>query len=748
MASSSGVRVVTDLYEQLKERDADRNASYDELLRFYAGSTLDEAKKQGFLSGIVKAVSSVWSAREGEEDTDLVTPINLIKPAIENKVAFLSLRPTVRVVEPPANLLTPAAGTPAVPGASATGLPAAGASPEMAPTGPTAPGTAPLPAPEAGGPPMPTSDVPATPPMPLPGATDINDFSVDFADRLEAVIESLLTFSNIHRRCRDVAWSMSAMDGAVIGVWPDFRHERPRIFTRTPQNFYPVSYDPDGLELAKALWVEVMNGHEIQARWGNDKYLGRKDVEVIQMIDEEKFYTVLDGKEFAHNPVDNMMGIVPIVCVGNLGLPGMVFGSTDLKDALPVAKLINRHVGLTEDMAAAMVNPTIVIRDPINVPPDLAIGRGGVATMGPQGSADVLGPIGLPNAWWSLANVLQNWFDVISDNPAVLRSEGAGSIITGKGFNAQMGPVAARMQTRLDIAMAAWKQVIKYTLLMWANFPGTQGKLKASGQRSKETYYIEATPQEFMVGGEMWTEIEVYLEAQNYMDRQGNAVELMQLYQNEILDWSTVADNIPQIRNKKRVRLAIDRDRQWKAEGLAMAQSVAQSGMTANVPLEDQQVTNYKMERGFQGEAGAPPGPEGEAGTASPVSAGPGAGQSGGGDLVGLLKEFFGSIPKLKGAVWFGGDPILAPQKFASDNWTVTVWVTDPQDKGTITNAARGVPEIYGHIVFQSGPPSPEEQAVQVSSGQQVGTPQEAAPQGGAAPVDSAGGLPPEMGGI
>ena len=87
--------------------------------------------------------------------------------------------------------------------------------------------------------------------------------------------------------------------------------------------------------------------------------------------------------------------------------------------------------------------------------------------------------------------------------------------------------------------------------------------------------------------------------------------------------------------------------------------------------------------------------------------------------LVDVMTEFFSSIPKLKGSVWFGGDPILAPEKFASDQWTVTVWVSDPLDQGTITRAAEKAEVVYGHIKFIQGTPSPEEKAIQVAGGQE-----------------------------
>jgi len=220
-------------------------------------------------------------------------------------------------------------------------------------------------------------------------------------------------------------------------------------------------------------------------------------------------------------------------------------------------------------------------------------------------------------------------------------------------------------------------------------------------------------------------------------------VELMQLYQNELIDWDSAADDIPQITNKKRTRAAIDRDRKWKAEGLAMSQQVASSGMTANSPLSDQQQTNYGLERGFMGETGAPPSPEGEA--APPATAGANGSTDPTNQLISILEEFFRGIPKLKGSVWFGGDPFLAPEKFASDNWSVTVWITDPQDQGTITRAAEKVPEVYGHLQFKQGAPSPDEQTKQVAGGEQTGPtangPPQTPPEGEAPPA----GLPPEL---
>lgn len=735
--ADSGVAEIVDLFLTLEKRDSSRNSSYDEVLQFYGGTTYKEAKKQGFISGIAQNISSLFSAKAEEEDVELTTPINLVKPAIENKVAFLALPPTIRVIPPPdqfAPIQVPQ-GAPGQPGQD----------PSM------------MPGPITGAPPTP----PMTPQLPgqpmaggaagAPGPTNA-DWGTDLSDKLERVIGSLLDFSNMPQRCRDVAWSMSAMDGAVIGAWPDIRHGRPRIFTRTPQDFYPVAYDEDGLDLKQAVWMDTMNGTDIVARYGDaigKKYAEREDVEILQYIDETQFCTIIDRIEFAHPPMENKMGVVPIVCVGSLGLPGMIFGSTDIKDAIPVAKQINYHMMLIEEMAAAMVRPTIAVKDPLNVPENIAIGKGGVITMGPNGNVDLLGPIDLPNAFWQLSGQLQNWFDLIADNPNLLRSDDGGGMTTGKGFNAKLGPIAARMQQRLEILMSAWRQAIKYMLLMWADFPGMKA-VDASGVKHKETYYIHAEPADFMVNGEMWTQMDVFLSAQSYMDRQGNAVEIMQLYQNELIDWDTAVDNLQQVQDKGRTRKNIDGDRQWKAEGMAIANQAGSSPMTANPNMADQQMTNVGLERGLVGETQPMPGPEGQSPQGAP--AGPpmeGAPETGVGDtaqgVVDAMNEFFASIGKLQGQVFWGGDPILNPDKVATDDFDIDVWITVPQDQGTITRAAENVEIIYGHLRFHRGQPGPEEQAQPVGGAQPPTEP----PMGEPGPAGPAGpdemGIPPEM---
>jgi hypothetical protein len=671
----ANIKEILALKEELQTRDAARDASYDEYLPLVLGSTYDDVRRLGYNKGAEAATDYLFKARETDEDAEVQTAINLIKPAIENKISYLSLPLTVQVIEPP-DELAPETQLPAVP-SQAPGL---------------SPGT------------------PESAPGPLPGA-----WAVDFADREEQAIQALLKMSNMERRSRDLAWCLCAMGGGVIGAWPDLRKNLPRIFTRVPQHFHPVPYDVDGLELKQALWVDKMTGREIAARYGTDRYIRSEDeVEVTSYIDENTFCVEAGGK-FLTDPVENKAGVVPIVCVGNLGIPGIVFGDMEFKDAIPVMREINYQMYLVDKMAGAMVNPTIAVKEGRDVPRDIAIGQGGLIEMGANGSVELLGPINLPNAWWQLGAVLQNWFDLISDNPAVLRGEGGGSIITGKGFNAQLGPIAARMQAKLNILMRAWEQAIRYMLLMWDKFPGMKS-VRGTGVRDKMPYFIEAKPKEFHINGEMWTEVVVSLSAQSFIDRQGNDVEVMQLYQNELLSWDTSQENLPYVANKKRERVRIERDRIWKAEGMAIANQAANSPMTANTDIGAQERTAYGLERGFMGEAPPPPMPTGEV----PAEGMPAEGAAPEGeDLVTVLTDVFAGISKLKGRVWFGGDPLINPAECTDDNpdWTVTVWVEDPQDKGTITRAAEKIPELYGRIDFVEGEPSPDEPSVPVGGG-------------------------------
>jgi hypothetical protein len=525
------------------------------------------------------------------------------------------------------------------------------------------------------------------------------------------------------------------MGGGIIGVWPDFHHNLPRIFTRTPQHFHPVAYDPDGLELKQALWTETLTGREVSGRYGVDTYGGQDEVEVITYIDEDKLCTILNKDTYApQSPIKNPMKLVPLVCVGNLGIPGNIFGDMEIKDAVPLMKEINYQMYLVDRLMNAMIQPTIFVKGGKDVPDDIAIGKGGVIEAGDNGAVQLLGPIAPPNAWWNIGQVLQNWFDLISDNPSVLRGEGGGSIVTGKGFNAQLGPIAARMQAKLNILMRAWEQAIRYALLMWQKFPNMKS-VKASGIRGKMPFFVEAKPKDFVLKGHgMWTEIKVSLSAQSFIDRQGDVVEIMQLYQNELISSETAMDALPHVANKKRERVKIDRDRQWKAQGMAMANQMATSPATANVDIGAQERTAYGLERGFMGETPAMPAPEGQMPAQEETE-----------DIVSVLTDFFSSIDKLKGRVWFGGDPMLSPEECTDDNpeWKVSVWVEDPQDRGTITRAAEKVPELYGRIEFINGEPSAEEPSVPVNGAVESPT---SAPE--ELPEEGMEGLPPELAGM
>ena len=749
MASVS-VESIVELRASMERNDGGRNSSYRDVIQYYTGTDIKTAIKQGYLSGIVSAGSQIFTKQDEDEDLELQTPINIVKPAIDNKVAYLSLTPSVRVIEPPISK-APAAAT-AGPSGLAGGMAApVGGAPGAPLTPPTeAPPTPPLPGQPPAQPPMPGQppEMPseANPAQETPGMMDPEEWAADFADKEERAIAALLDESNVTRRARDLAWCISAMGGAVLGVWPDLRTKRPRLFTRTPYQFYPVAYDDDGLDLQMALWVDYMTGLEAFAQYGIADYKDEDEVELIFYMDEEKFCTVINGEKWAHPPMDNVMNIVPIVCIGTLGIPGMVFGTTPLKDAVPVAKSINGHMALLDKIANATAEPTIFITDPLEVPDDLAIGKGGVATAGKDGSVQLLGPLQLPASFWTLGEVLNNWFDLIADNPAQLRSD-SGSLRTGKGFNASLGPVAARLQTQLDLIMMAWKRVIKYMMLMWANFPGGEAKgIKATGLKRKEYYYIEAQAGDFAIDGETWVELECSANASSYIDKNSDRIGMMQLYQSELLDWDTVADNLDEITDRSRVRRNIDKDRQWKAEGMALAQQLAQSPATANAQVGNQEKINYGMERGLITET--PPGPTPSAQTPPAEQAPPAEGMSQAPahqPLIDVIGRFFSGIGKLKGEAWWGGDPIKNPSAMATDNWKVTVWITDPQDQGTITRAAAKVSAIYNHITFINGRPSPEEQATKFSEGTGEQPPVEA--PGAAAPTGMNPALDQMLGG-
>ena len=320
-------------------------------------------------------------------------------------------------------------------------------------------------------------------------------------------------------------------------------------------------------------------------------------------------------------------------------------------------------------------------------------------------------------------------------------------------------PVMAAVQTGLrivpqdfqpacDLIDPALEQVNRYLMQMWWKFPKFKStRQHLSGSIGKSFFQIDVEPEEFVIDGEIYTENEVFLSNQSYLDRQGTDVELMQLYQNELLSWDSVVENLPYVQNKARERRRIEKDRQWKAAGFAMAQQMAASPATANPDLGEQERTSYGLERGFTGEMGAPP--MAEAGGGAPGTA-PGTPEAAaspapeeGPELIDAIVAIFNDIPKIKGKVWIGGDVLLDPESMAGEDWVVTVWLEDPTDKATIVNYVRQrAPELYGHLEFRTGKPG-DEPAVLVG-GEELPEGMPGEMQGGMMPTETMAEMPPE----
>ena len=645
---------IVSITRDLEKRDSLRNRSYDEVLRHYGGTTYEDRKHSGTCGSIRKGLSQFFSlnaTRHEDEDVEVRNPINLTRPTVLAKVAFMGLPPSIRVPEP--SSLEPEAAS-------------------------------------------------------------------DFADNLEKCILGHWAFSNMPRRCYDMAWYQGAFGGAVMGVWPDMRHKRPRIFTRSPQDFFPVTYDEDGMELQLCIFVERrMDGRSAAARFDRPKLVDKDEVEVIQYIDGNQMSIVVDGS--MAESVKNPLGVVPVVCIGNIGIPGTPFGDTDVGAAMSIENEINYRVALADEQAGKTLNPTVAaIGDSVDMPDDFELGQGGRIKITGTGRVDLLAPGDIPHTYWDGIQLLQNWYDQVSDNPAQLRGEGFGSILTGKGFNASLGPTAARLQIRRNLVDPPISQVNRYLLTMWDKFPKFNRKLKLTGTIDKEFFQVEFSPDDFKLEGpdgkkHLYTENEVFLSSNAFVDRQGEVVELLQLYQNEAISWDTLMEYNPYVHNKARERVRIQKDREWKASGMAIAAQAAQSPATANPDLGAQERTAYGLERGFMGEMPTPPGAEAQMPGAAPAAQGPEM-EGEAPEVIDVIVEALAEIPRLKGQVWVGGDVLLNPESVTADgDWTVTIWLEDPVDKATISNYLRkNLPELYGRVEYRAGEPSGEEPAIPV----------------------------------
>lgn len=666
---------IVSITRDLEQRDAERNRAYDDVLRHYGGTTYEERKRTGTWGSIRNKLAGLLNPSHADEDISSRNPINLTRPTVLAKVAFMGLPPSVRVPEP----------------------------------------------------------------MTLPP-----EEASDFADNLERAILGHWAFSNMPRRCYDMAWFQGAFGGAVMGVWPDMRYKRPRIFTRSPQNFYPVTYDEDGLELQLCVWVEPsMDGRSAAARFGDKSFAEREEVEVIQYMDEHQMSIVVDG-EMVQN-VANPLGMVPVVCIGNIGVPGSPFGDTDVGAAISIEDEINYRLAMADEHAVKTLNPTVAVVNPLMVPEDFELGQGGRIEMGDRGSVELLSPGQIPQTYWDGIGLLQQWYDQVADNPAQLRGEGFGSILTAKGFNASLSPTAARLQIRRNLIDPAISQVNRYLLTMWDKFPEFNRKLKLRAFVGKDFFECEFSPEDFKIADEngekhMYTENEVFLSSRSFIDRQGEVVELLQLYQNEAISWDTMMDYNPYVTNKARERVRIQRDREWKAQGVAVAQSLAQSPATFNPDLGAQERTAYGLERGFLGEMPSPPGAEAQSVAASAPAPQGVEGEMGGEatEIVDSIVQALAEIPKVKGRIWVGGDIVLHPESITpGGDWTVTIWLENPVDKATITNYVRkNIPELHGRLEFISGEPSPEEPTIPVTEEEEPETEQPETEQPEEAPAE------------
>jgi hypothetical protein len=113
-----------------------------------------------------------------------------------------------------------------------------------------------------------------------------------------------------------------------------------------------------------------------------------------------------------------------------------------------------------------------------------------------------------------------------------------------------------------------------------------------------------------------------------------------------------------------------------------------------------------------------------------------------------MFEQIFEQIPKLKGDVWIGGEPMQDPDAVMDDDYELTVWVSDPQDIGTINRFLENkFPELHGHLDYIQGEPSDEEPSVLVGVDQDFSGDEEVSPED-VEKLTSGGGMPPGMEGM
>lgn len=531
------------------------------------------------------------------------------------------------------------------------------------------------------------------------------------AEKLERVLLGHWHYSNIGRRMNQLGYFGPAL-GTTIGVeWPDAENHRPVMQMRSPYGFYPVVRDVDGFDLSQAIFNTKYKRRQAEAMYPGLDLGNGDDIEVTQYLDEKEIVTIVADRHRV-NPIENKWGFVPIVMIANKTFGEGPWGDSDIENDIPLLSELNYSLTLRNIiMREAIMQPLEIIGGE-NLPEEIGMGPRDTISVTIGGSVKRVAPVMVPFQSMQSDSDLVKLIDRVGGVPDVMRSQFEGSIATGRGISALLGPAMLALQAKGNEIYPALATLNKMAMRMWhAMWPDEEHTVYATGKGGSTV--VETFRTEEFQG---FYENIVSVDASSYFDVQAKFMMNLQAVQNRLKSRLLAAAETPGVDDAVADQVQVakelqeDIDRQMANE--ARAQQNIQPEMGA------QGAVNANLEKGFMGET-PPPEPTGGFEAPAPETLAPEAPEETAleeGTLLQDLIEFFGLIP-LKGKVWLAGNIVTDPTyTAASPNWNgIEVYLEKPVDKSAINAKMRAeFPELHGNIVYHSGAPSEDEPSVLV----------------------------------
>lgn len=530
-------------------------------------------------------------------------------------------------------------------------------------------------------------------------------------------------------------------------VVPDFDSRRIRIRVNSPYRCH-ARVGLDGINL-----------HHLAFDWDEDTdLLAEEYPEIKPIIDKKKSKLglsttpgnmvvtewndanhrmfLVDGQWIEGLPmVTHNWGFVPAAVIPNIVGTGSLWSRGDAQQVIGLAQTLSEVLSMSHDALFQQVHDQILIfaDKPFN---QMGIGPFEITQVEKGAQVQLLhGGQSLPAVGNSVA-MLERLIRLMGGWPQVMSSEMDSSVISGKAFVAAQGPVAARAAIKHIIMQEYWQRINSYALMLYEKlFPYDEVRLMSvsggvatsvlpkAGRGASD--FVTFVPSQDIAGH--YENLLTFPPAGT--DRYRQSVEWLQYVEAGVLSINFIRENTPGVDPQAM-------EKEVLAEFMAKA---------------DRQAQAMQMMQPPQPGPGAPPSGAGMAGPAAsgpvagPVAQGPPAAMGGPAAqpapmappmameaptttvgpndrvTLGQVRKAFSVVKKVRGQVYLGG--ALVTSGFTTG--PIEVWVTDPQDKGTlISQTAYG---RVGRLLFHDASKSmPNEPVVNVTpAGQEA--PQEVA---------------------